>query len=325
MRTPNPFARLGAARLGLAAVLTVGLVAATVPAPVLAAPDRDKPFPEELYLPDGFQPEGIAIGPGPSAYFGSRFDGDIYEIELRTGEGEVISQGPGEGSPSVGLESDRRGRLFVAGGDTGTARVVDTETGEILRSYQLTTGTSFVNDVILTGKAVWFTDSAQAQLYKLPLGRKGRLPGAAEVVTVPLTGEWVQGAPGDFGANGITRAPDGKALLVVHSTSGLLYRVARTTGAATEVDLDTSLTNGDGLLLRNRTLYAVQNRANKVAVVRLDPRGTTGSLKRTIASDEFDVPTTVARFGNRLYLPNARFTTPPTPNTPYTVTQVPAR
>ena len=46
---------------------------------------------------------------------------------------------------------------------------------------------------------------------------------------------------------------------------------------------------------------------NKVAVVRLSADGTSGSLTRTITADNFDVPTTVARFGGSLYLPNARF------------------
>jgi hypothetical protein len=36
----------------------------------------------------------------------------------------------------------------------------------------------------------------------------------------------------------------------------------------------------------------------------------------------FDVPTTVAAFGHRLYLPNARFTTPPTPTTQYTANAI---
>jgi hypothetical protein len=36
------------------------------------------------------------------------------------------------------------------------------------------------------------------------------------------------------------------------------------------------------------------------------------------------VPTTVAKFADRLYLPNARFTTPPTPDTPYTANAIPA-
>jgi hypothetical protein len=35
------------------------------------------------------------------------------------------------------------------------------------------------------------------------------------------------------------------------------------------------------------------------------------------------VPTTVASFGKRLYLPNARFTTPPTPETPYNAVAIP--
>ena len=324
MRTTRLHDPSRAARLGLTALLTAGLASVTALTPVLAAPAD--PFPVELALPDGFQPEGIAIGPGPTAYFGSRANGDIYEITLRTGEGEVISQGPGVGSPSVGLKSDKRGRLFVAGGNAGTARVVDTESGDILASYQLTTGTSFVNDVIRTRKAAWFTDSAKAQLYKLPLGAKGALPDASQIVTLPLTDEWVQGA--GFAANGITRTPDSKALLVVHSTSGLLYRVDRASGAATEVDLDTSLTNGDGLLLQGRTLYVVRNRDDLVAVVRLNPRGTSGTLTRTIESPKlFDTPTTVARFGNRLYLPNARFQSAPQPTatTPYNVVQVPAR
>ncbi|WP_172899258.1 WYL domain-containing protein [Micromonospora echinaurantiaca] len=42
-------------------------------------------------------------------------------------------------TPSLGLEVDRRGRLFVAGGTAGDARVVDTRTGEVLARYQFAT------------------------------------------------------------------------------------------------------------------------------------------------------------------------------------------
>ena len=103
-----------------------------------------------IALPDGFQPEGIVIGPGGTAYLGSLADGDIYAADLRTGEGEVISQGPG--TPSVGLKIDQFGHLFVSGGPTGTARVVDATTGEVLADYQLTTGPAFINDVVLTAR-----------------------------------------------------------------------------------------------------------------------------------------------------------------------------
>lgn len=44
-----------------------------------------------------------------------------------------------------------------------------------------------------------------------------------------------------------------------------------------------------------------------------------------IAIDDLHVPTTVAAYGDRLYLPNARFTTTPTPDTPYDVIAVARR
>lgn len=302
------------------ALLVTVAVAATLLAPASAAAPPDEPFPARFDLPDGFLPEGIAIGPGPTAWFGSRADGDIYEVDLRTGLGDVVSQG--QGTASVGLKSDRRGRLFVAGGPAGDGRVVSQDSGDIVASYQFTTGTSFVNDVVLTKSAAWFTDSANPQLYAVPLAPNGGLPESDDVMTLPLGGEWVQGQ--GFGANGITQTPDRSALLVVHSASGLLYRVDPGTGVATVVDLGgASLANGDGMLLLGRTLYVVQNQLDQVAVVSLDRAGTTGQVVRTITSPDFDIPTTVAKFGRWLYLPNARFTTPPTPDTPYWVTRVP--
>ena len=88
-----------------------------------------------IALPDGFQPEGIAIGPGGTGYVGSLADGDVYVFDVRTGEEITTLDGPGPGTPSVGLKVDNRGRLFIAGGPTGPARVVDAETGAELRSY----------------------------------------------------------------------------------------------------------------------------------------------------------------------------------------------
>lgn len=279
---------------------------------------------DRIELPDGFQPEGITIGPGPIAYFGSRADGDIYAANLKTGAGEIISQGPGPGNPSVGLKSDQRGLLYVSGGVAGSARVISTRTGEILRSYQLNTGTTFVNDVVLSKRAAWFTDSRNAQLYVVPRAYRGRPAPASAVRTLPLRGEWVQSAAvDDIDANGIALTPDRRNLLVVNSGSGRLYRVNPRTGYATEVDLGgTLLTNGDGLLVQGRTLYAVQNRLNKVAVVRLNRSGTAGRLVTELRSNDFDIPTTIAAYRGSLFLPNARFSTPPTPTTPYWVTRI---
>ena len=275
--------------------------------------------PSVLALPDGFQPEGIAIGKRPYAYFGSRADGDIYRVDLRTGKGRVVSEGPGAGHPSLGLKIDDRGRLFVAGGAGGDARVIDTRTGAILRSYPLQAAPSFVNDVTLTGGAAWYTDSANPVLYKLPLGRHGALP--AEAVRVPITGDLVYATGNN--ANGIVATPDRRALIVVQSNAGKLFHVTYG-GVSTEIDLGgENVLNGDGLWLRGRTLYVVQNRLNVITKIALNRSGTAGTVVSRTGDPHFDVPTTIAEYGRRFYLPNARFTTPATPQTTYTAVGVP--
>jgi sugar lactone lactonase YvrE len=300
-------------------VLLAGLatVAAGGVAPVYAGPDHSEQFPTRIELPNGWLPEGIAIRQ-TTAFFGSRADGDIYAADLRTGEGRVIAEGPG--TPSVGVKVDNRGRLFVAGGPAGTGRVVDTSTGAQLRNYQFTTATSFVNDVVLTPDAAWFTDSQQPQLYRVALDKHGSP--TSTFTTLPLSGDY-QHVPNVNNANGISRTPDGKALIIVQSATGFLFRVETQTGNTTKLDLGGAvMTNGDGLLLLGRTLYVVQNVLNQVALLELNSSGTTGTQVRTITSPDFDIPTTAAVFGARLYLPNARFSTPPTPDTPYWATAV---
>ncbi|OLB73432.1 MAG: superoxide dismutase [Actinobacteria bacterium 13_2_20CM_2_71_6] len=273
-------------------------------------------FPTTIALPAGFPPEGIAIG-GHFGYFGSRLDGSIYRADLRTGTGAILSKGPG--TPSLGVKLDARGRLFVAGGTGGNARVLDARTGTVLASYPLTVP-GFVNDVILAGNAAWFTDSANPVLYKFPFGRDGALPAAA--TRIPLTGDLVYTTGNN--ANGITTTPDRRALLVVQTNTGKLFRVDPATGVARTVDLGgESLPNGDGLLRIGRILYAVQNRLNMVAVLRLNFAGTSARLVTRLTDPRFDTPTTIAAFHDRLYLPNARFAVTPTPTTPYTVVAIP--
>lgn len=285
----------------LAPALSGGLVVAGLAAAPVDAARR--PVPTRIELPDGFQPEGIAIRGGPLAYLGSRGDGSIYAADLRTGRGRIISRG--DGTPAVGLKLDRRERLWVAGGDDGDAKVVSVRTGRVLADFELASGASFVNDVVLTRGSAWFTDSRRAVLYQVT-PRHGRVANA-RVRSVPLRGAWQQ-LPDVNNANGISTTPDGRALLVVQSATGYLFRVDPRTGVATRVRLGpTSLTNGDGLLRRGRILYAVQNRLNLVAVLRLDERGRSGRLLRTRTSADFDVPTTIASFRGGLYLPNARF------------------
>ena len=304
-------------RLGLIVLLAVGLLMPVGGAATVAT--AGSRFPDRIELPSGFRPEGIAIGRKAKAWLGSLANGDIYEVSLRTGEGEVISEGPG--TPSVGMKVDRRGRLFVAGGPAGDARVVSTRSGDILASYDFADGNTFINDVVLTKRFAWFTDSMNAALYGVPLGR--HLADQDDVVTLPLGGEWEQVA-GEFNANGIEQTRDHESLLVIQSFTGFLFRVDPEDGEAERVDLedDELLTAGDGLLRKGKKLYVVQNQLNQVAVVELDRDGEEGEIDDTLTSPHFDVPTTAARFGKWLYLPNARFNTLPTPDTTYSVTRI---
>lgn len=271
-------------------------------------------YPSRVDLPDGFRPEGIATGKGRELFVGSIPTGAVHRIDARSGRQRVLVPAQ-SGRAAIGLEADERDRLFVAGGATGKAFVYDARTGEDLASFQLApTSATFVNDVVVTRRAAYFTDSRRSVLYVADLGLKGfrELP----LPDVPL------GAGNNL--NGIEAAPDGRTLLAVQSNAGVLWRIDVTSGRAVRVDLGgATLANGDGLLLDGRrTLYVVQNRLNRIAVLRLSRDLRSGRVLRHLRSDEFDVPTTIARVGNRLYLPNARFTTPPQPDTDYWVTQV---
>ena len=284
-------------------------------------PAAARTFPELIPLPDGFQPEGIVAGRGATLYAGSLADGSIYQVNVRTGEGELLVQGQ-SGQVAVGLSFDRRsGYLFVAGGPTGTATVYDTRRGELVAQYQLAEQPAFINDVIVTSRAAYFTNSLQPVFYRVPLGPAGQLPAASEVESIPLAGDFEQVE--GFNANGIEAAQNGRHLIIVNTALGMLYKVDPETGVAVAIDLgDDNAMNGDGLLLQGNTLYVVQNFLNQVAVIRLDRNLTSGELVDTITHEAFDIPTTITSFGNALYVVNARFSTSPTPDTEYNIVRV---
>jgi len=301
--------------------LLVLLLMATVA--LLPATAGAATFPDAIRLPDGWQPEGIAAGRGTSLYVGSIPTGAIWKADARTGQGDVLVEGQ-PGRSAIGIKVDRRNRLFVAGGATGRAFVYDAATGADLASYQLAApgAATFVNDVAVTGRTAWFTDSAAAQLYALPLGRHGGLPGQGEVRTLPLTGDF-QFQEGGINLNGIVAARDGRVLLAVQTSTGKLFRINPRSGVTREVDLGgATLENGDGLLLAGRALFVVQNRSNQIAVVLLSRSLDRGRVVTTLTDPDFDVPTTVAFQAGRLYAVNARFGNPDPASARYDIVRV---
>ena len=292
-------------------ILLTAIVAVIAASAALA-----KSFPATIALPNGWQPEGIAVGDGSTFYVGSIPTGAVYRGDLRTGKGATLVPGA-TGRAAIGVEHDR-GRLFVAGGMTGKAFVYNARTGALVREVQLPTGggATFVNDVVVTKRAAFFTDSNRDVLYRLGLSKNGAPAETASALK--LTGDFQ--LVGGFNLNGIDATPDGKTLVVVQSATGKLFRVVAASGVTKAIDLGGALvSNGDGLLLHGRTLYVVQNRDNKIAVVALAKGLASGRVARTITNPAFDVPTTIDRQGSRIYAVNARFGTPAGPSTTYAV------
>ncbi len=274
-------------------------------------------FPETILLPDGFQPEGISLGHGSTAYVGSLADGSIYETDLRTGAGGLLVQGSLGTMMAVGLDFDKSsGYLFVAGGIFGDGRVYDTRTGEKIAQLPLgAPGASWINDVVVTKDAAYFTDSFGPHIYYGPHIYKVALDSQGMPVGDPqglvLVGDWFDVFPTYEGelvinANGIVATPDGGTLIVVNSTSGFLYKVNPDTGIASELG-GAFAPFGDGLVLRGKTLYVVQNFANQISVFTLSPDYSAATYTHSLTGTALDIPSTADLFGPWLYVVNARF------------------
>ena len=273
-----------------------------------AAADSPKVFPDVIPVPDGFQAEGIAVGRGTSFFVGSIPTGAIYKGDLRTGEGALLVQP--SGTNALGLaHDDRSNNLFVADGFGGGGVVYDADTGQMTGQYPF--GGVLTNDVIVTRKAAYFTDSFIPYLFRLPLGPAGELPGSGDFEAIELTGQWVQDI-GQINANGIEATANGRWLIVVNLNRGEIYRVDPYSGYAHLIDLGgKSVPAADGLVLQGHTLYVVQNFLNNIAVLELNDDYTAGTIVGNITDPDFQIPTTAALFGNRLYAINARFDVAP--------------
>jgi hypothetical protein len=260
----------------VAPLLLLILVAAGATPAAAGRPDE-----KVIVLPGASSAEGIAAGRGTTFYAGDLLLGNIFRGDVRRGTAELFIDAP-EGRWAVGMATSiAHELLFVAGGATGEGYVYDTGSGATVASYQLADpNAGFINDVTVTKDGAWFTDSLQAQLYFVPVSRAG-VPGPARTLT--LTGP----------------AAD---------TSADLYTVNPATGESATI-AGVSVPAVDGLLLEAGRLWAVQNELNQIAEIRLRHHLSSGVVEKVITSDLFQTPTTVARFGRRLAVVNAKFDT----------------
>src|SRR3954471_4600721 len=259
-----------------------------------------------IVLPGARSAESVAIGKGSTFYATELFSGDIFKGDLRTGAVERFIHAPA-GRLALGIKADvRHGLLFVAGGFTGQAYVYDLETGADLATVQLG---AFINVVVLSDDSAWFTDSALPHLYRVPVHPGG----SVRTMTVTGPAADLSGTGGTPNLNGIAVAPDGKTLIVSHSSLGALFTVNPRTGASALIE-GLPVPFVDGISSSGGRLYAAQIFLNQIVEIGLSGDLSRGTVERIITSQLFESPTSVARRGSRLAVVNSKIDTgfPPT-------------
>lgn len=285
------------------------VVAGTAVLVLLGTSVSAEPKTAVIVLPGATSAEGITDGHGKTFYAGDLFAGDIFVGNIQEGTAEVLIDVP-EGRQALGMNFDEStDLLWVAGGFTGQAYIYDVVARTTVAVYQFADPATgpIVNDVAFTNEGAWFTNTTAPVLYFVPFdGDEG------EFETLTLTGP-ASDTSSDFNNNGIVATPDGSVLIVAHTGNGELYTVDPDTGASAVIE-GVSVPFVDGIVMRGRELWAVQNFLNQIAEVRLSADLSSGAVRHVITDENFQVPATAALFGNKLGVVNAKFDTgiPPT-------------
>lgn len=314
-------------RPALVALLALALPA-TVGATALAKPADHGPKGPSSFtyaLPgDRVFPEGIAVNRGEQRFYvSSTTDGTIFRGAIRGRAAEVFLPGGADGrTTAVGVEVDR-GRLYVAGGATGSVWVYDLRTRALVRRFETGTG-GFLNDVAIAPNGdAYVTDSQRPFVFRIGADELGGAAGGTVALQPFLTYPGFQA--GAFNANGVV-AVDRRTLVYVQSVTGRLFRVDLRTQTVQAIDLGgATVTAGDGLELSGRTLYVVRNAVGVIAKVRLSGDVRSGRIVSETTDPAFRYPTSAAEARGRLLVVNAQFdkrSSGQPPELPFTVSSI---
>jgi sugar lactone lactonase YvrE len=247
--------------------------------------------------------EGIGIDQHAGVVYvsGVNDGGDIYRGRL--GDGELKRWVDASGTTGRGIDVDAAGRVFVAGGPTGTVRVFD-RGGALLATVATGVAGSYLNDVaVAPDGSVLITDSSLPKIWQVT--RSGGSWSIAEWKDVSETIAYTPSLA-DFDLGGIVIT--GRFVLTSQGTTGQLWRIDRRTKAIVEVDLgDADIVNADGIVLKGRKLWVVQNFSRQISEFRLDRRFTTAELRDVTATPATRTFTTAKLARGRLLVVDSQF------------------
>jgi sugar lactone lactonase YvrE len=282
----------------------------------------------ERYVLPGEQvfPEGVAYQSDTGDFYvGSTTDGTVFRGNVEGGpkEAEVFLEPESDGrTTAIGMEVDKEGRLFIAGGDTGRIFVYDTESADLVRRLDTPDAEStFLNDVAVTPDGdVYLTDSMRPVLFRVTSTADGVSEAEPWLNFEGTPAEYEEG----FNLNGIDATDDGRYLVAVQSNTGELFRIDTESKEVVEINLGgETLTNGDGLLLDGRTVYVVRNEQELIVPVELSGEYISGEVGEPFTDPSFAFPTTLAKTDGRLLVVNSQFDKQEgEPELPFTVSSV---
>lgn len=269
----------------------------------------------------GNNPEGVAWDNRSKSFFvGTVATGTIYRATLRdTTLRPFITPDPADPRDSAVGMKVAGGKLFVAGGSTGSIYVYKIKTGALLARFE-TGAEGFLNDLVVTKKGdVYVTDSFRPTLWHLTGAMVKAGTGTPEGISVAPE---IAYTADKFNLNGIVERRGGRELIVVNSFSKSLFRIdidRNNTAVRKITKIDAPELGGDGLLIDRGRLLVVTGNPAAVTVLKLSRNDLRARVDEVLTDPTLRGPSTIARAKDRYLVVNAAFGQP----TPYTVSALP--
>jgi sugar lactone lactonase YvrE len=256
---------------------------------------------EILIVDDKSQPESLTVAPGGTLIVGSASTPFVYKVSKgsTTPEKFVDASGEGAGTFFFGMLADTGTKTLWTCQLTPVPDTKPVQRHTALRGFDLSTGAekvrwnlpgdnSVCNDFSVgPDKALYISDTANAKIYKLPVGAKN-----AEL--------FLEDAATLSGIDGITFLHG--TLYVNNVRTNKIYRVpvdkAGKAGQPVEIQLDQPIKGPDGMRAANGKLLVAENGSGKISVVTL--KGDTGTI--TVIKDGLKTPTAVEPAGDTVWI-----------------------